>query len=92
MARSSACASCATCGRRSACASGGPGASLAEEGTVLTAFHARLAVVAAASEKAMIVNALRASNWNQSKAARALGISRDNIRYRIKKYGVIRPE
>jgi len=46
----------------------------------------------AASEKAMIVNALRASNWNQSKAARALGISRDNIRYRIKKYRIKRPE
>jgi transcriptional regulator of acetoin/glycerol metabolism len=46
----------------------------------------------AASEKAMIVNALRVTNWNQSKAARSLGISRDNIRYRIKKYRIRRPE
>jgi two-component system NtrC family response regulator len=48
--------------------------------------------VLAAGEKAMIVNALRASNWNQAKAARALGITRDNIRYRIKKYGIKKPD
>ena len=46
----------------------------------------------AAGEKAMISNALRQANWNQTAAARALGISRDNIRYRIKKYGLERPE
>jgi len=46
----------------------------------------------AAGEKAMILDALHANNWNQSKAARALGISRDNIRYRIKKYGIKRPK
>ena len=45
----------------------------------------------AAGEKAMVVNALREHGWNQSKVARALGISRDNIRYRIKKYGIERP-
>src|SRR5262249_31870768 len=33
-------------------------------------------------EKAMIVKALRENAWNQSKAARTLGISRDNLRYR----------
>jgi DNA-binding NtrC family response regulator len=46
----------------------------------------------AASEKALVINALRANNWNQSKAARALGISRDNIRYRLKKYRIRKPE
>ena len=46
----------------------------------------------ATGEKALIVNALRANNWNQSKAAAELGISRDNIRYRIKKYGITRPK
>ena len=46
----------------------------------------------AASEKALVLDALRTNNWNQSKAARALGISRDNIRYRIKKYDIKRPE
>jgi transcriptional regulator with PAS, ATPase and Fis domain len=43
-------------------------------------------------EKAMIVKALKDSAWNQTKAAKALGISRDNLRYRIKKYEIERPE
>ncbi len=43
-------------------------------------------------EKAMIVKALRESDWNQSKAARALGISRDNLRYRIKKYKIVKEQ
>jgi len=42
-------------------------------------------------EKAMIIKALRESGWNQSKAARALGISRDNLRYRVKKYEIEKP-
>jgi DNA-binding NtrC family response regulator len=41
-----------------------------------------------ANERAMIVSALRDNNWNQTRAARALGISRDNLRYRLKKYGI----
>ncbi|MEE9268821.1 MAG: sigma 54-interacting transcriptional regulator [Candidatus Krumholzibacteria bacterium] len=45
-----------------------------------------------ASERAMIVKALRENHWNQSKAARALGISRDNLRYRVKKYDIKRDE
>ncbi len=45
----------------------------------------------AAGEKAMVAAALAANNWNQSKAARSLGITRDNIRYRIRKYGLTRP-
>ena len=45
-----------------------------------------------ASERAMIVQALLESDWNQSKAARALGISRDNLRYRLKKYDIRREE
>jgi transcriptional regulator with GAF, ATPase, and Fis domain len=36
----------------------------------------------------MIISALRDNNWNQTRAARALGISRDNLRYRLKKYGI----
>ncbi|MCK6457436.1 MAG: sigma 54-interacting transcriptional regulator [Phycisphaerae bacterium] len=42
-------------------------------------------------EKAMIIKALRDNGWNQSKAARTLGISRDNLRYRVKKYQIERP-
>jgi len=41
-------------------------------------------------EKAMILKRLRESGWNQTQAAHALGISRDNLRYRIKKYGIVR--
>jgi len=46
----------------------------------------------AASEKAMVVRALRESDWNQTRAAKALGITRDNIRYRIKKYEIEIPK
>jgi len=42
-------------------------------------------------EKAMIVKVLQENNWNQSKAARILGISRDNLRYRVKKFKIERP-
>ena len=40
----------------------------------------------------MILKALRDNQWNQSKAARSLGISRDNLRYRVKKYNIKREE
>lgn len=43
-------------------------------------------------EKAMIVKALQECGWNQSKAARSLGISRDNLRYRVKKYNIQKPK
>jgi Nif-specific regulatory protein len=42
-------------------------------------------------EKAMIVKALEEVDWNQTKAAAALGISRDNLRYRLRKYKIRRP-
>jgi len=41
-------------------------------------------------ERDMIVRALEENYWNQSKTARSLGISRDNLRYRIKKYAIRR--
>jgi DNA-binding protein Fis len=37
-------------------------------------------------ERTMLVQALKDSGGNQSQAARRLGISRDTLRYRIKKY------
>jgi Nif-specific regulatory protein len=46
----------------------------------------------AASEKAMIVKALRENDGNQTRAAKALGITRDNIRYRIRKYSIEIPK
>ncbi len=42
-------------------------------------------------EKAMIIKALQNNNWNQTRAARELGISRDNLRYRVKKYEIKKP-
>jgi Nif-specific regulatory protein len=45
-----------------------------------------------ATERSMIVDALRQHHGNQSAAARALGISRDNLRYRVKKYTITREE
>ncbi len=37
-------------------------------------------------ERALILKALHEHRWNQSAAARALGVTRDHLRYRIKKY------
>ena len=36
----------------------------------------------------MIVKALEDHGWNQTQAARHPAISRDNLRYRIKKYNI----
>jgi DNA-binding protein Fis len=38
------------------------------------------------TEKAMLTLALEKFSGNQTQAARALGISRDSLRYRMKKY------
>ncbi len=43
-------------------------------------------------EQALIVKALKETDWNQTRAAASLGISRDNLRYRVKKYGIVKPE
>ncbi len=40
------------------------------------------------NEVQLLLEALRNSKWNISRAARALGISRDTLRYRIKKYNL----
>jgi PAS domain S-box-containing protein len=38
------------------------------------------------AERAMVLNALERTGWNQSQAARVLGITRDTLRYRMKKF------
>ena len=44
-------------------------------------------------EKELITTALRQHNNNQTRAAKALGMSRDTLRYRIKKYAIFdKPE
>jgi len=42
-------------------------------------------------ERTLIQEALKTHNWNQSKAAEALGITRYHVRHRIKKYGIQKP-
>ncbi|QEE30258.1 sigma-54-dependent Fis family transcriptional regulator [Terriglobus albidus] len=39
-------------------------------------------------ERAVVERILRETNWNQSEAARKLGIGRDALRYKMKKYGL----
>jgi DNA-binding protein Fis len=39
-------------------------------------------------ERALIEQALRETEGNQTRAAQRLGISRDTLRYRLKKYGI----
>ncbi len=41
-------------------------------------------------ERQLIVTVLQDCHWNQSEAARALGITRNTLRYRIKKYSISR--
>ena len=42
-------------------------------------------------ERSLVVQALERSGWNQTKAARLLGLNRDQIRYRIEKFKLERP-
>ncbi|MCH8824955.1 MAG: sigma-54-dependent Fis family transcriptional regulator [Planctomycetes bacterium] len=42
-------------------------------------------------ERKLVLEALQQNNWNQSAASRQLGITRDILRYRVKRYGLTRP-
>jgi len=39
-------------------------------------------------ERSMIERAMREAGGNQTRAAQRLGISRDTLRYRLKKFGI----
>lgn len=58
-----------------------------------TAAGARSPATSALAEQELklVVQALEENDWNQSAAARHLGITRDILRYRIKRYGLRRP-
>ncbi|MCH7812676.1 MAG: sigma 54-interacting transcriptional regulator [Planctomycetes bacterium] len=43
-------------------------------------------------ERSLIVKALEQNDWNQSQAARDLGITRYHLRHRLKKYQIQKPE
>jgi DNA-binding protein Fis len=42
-------------------------------------------------EKSMLLQALEKSGWNQTRAAQLLDISRDTLRYRMKKFHLAPP-
>ena len=42
----------------------------------------------AKKERELIVQALQQCYWNQSQAAQQLGITRNTLRYRVKKHGI----
>ncbi len=42
-------------------------------------------------ERDLVVQALKRTEWNQTRAAELLGLNRDQIRYRIEKFGLTRP-
>jgi len=42
-------------------------------------------------ERQLLVQALDRSSWNQTHAGRLLGINRDQVRYRIEKFGLMAP-
>jgi PAS domain S-box-containing protein len=44
-----------------------------------------------AAERTMVVRALEKAQWNQTQAARLLGITRDTMRYKMKKFGLRAP-
>ncbi|HET9706065.1 MAG TPA: sigma-54 dependent transcriptional regulator [Vicinamibacterales bacterium] len=44
-----------------------------------------------ALERSLVVQALQRAGWNQTKAATLLGLNRDQIRYRIEKFGLEKP-
>ena len=43
-------------------------------------------------ERRLIVEALRAAQWNRGRAAELLGISKDTLRYRIEKFDLRTPD
>jgi DNA-binding NtrC family response regulator len=43
-------------------------------------------------ERALVLRTLTLTGWNQSAAARKLGVTRDVLRYRVKKFGMERPD
>ena len=45
-----------------------------------------------ALERSLVVQALERAGWNQTKAATLLGLNRDQIRYRIEKFELEKPE
>jgi len=45
-----------------------------------------------ALERSLVVQALERAGWNQTRAASLLGLNRDQIRYRVEKFGLEKPQ
>lgn len=58
------------------------------QGEDISALTARLDAV----ERRMVLAALEQNGWNQTRAARQLGVSERVIRYKIQKHGIIKPK
>jgi len=43
-------------------------------------------------ERNLVVQALERTGWNKTRAAKLLGLNRDQIHYRIEKYSLSAPE
>ena len=43
-------------------------------------------------EKSLVIQALERTGWNQTRAAKLLGLNRDQIRYRIEKFDLAQPQ
>jgi transcriptional regulator with GAF, ATPase, and Fis domain len=43
-------------------------------------------------EKGLVLQALQRTGWNHTKAAALLGLNRDQIRYRVEKFGLEKPQ
>lgn len=50
-----------------------------------------LKCILGSTEKKIIEASLKQNSWNISRAARAIGIGRQNMQYRIKKLGIVKP-
>jgi transcriptional regulator with GAF, ATPase, and Fis domain len=59
-------------------------------GTFVTFRLPREGVVLAQLERSLVLQALEVTGWNQVRASRLLGLNRDQIRYRIEKFGLSR--
>ncbi|MDT4827879.1 Bacterial regulatory protein, Fis family [compost metagenome] len=44
------------------------------------------------AEREMVIRMLDKTDWNVTKSARLLGLTRDMLRYRIEKLGLVRPD
>ena len=68
------------------------GAAFDSQGGVLGKRRGHLRGALAAAEREMLLEALQEADWNLSRAARALGIPRQTLQYRMRALGLKRPE